>query len=281
MKTKIYIILFIFLNGDINLAQEYRSPYPIIFVHGLNSFEGTWDETINFLSPAFGGKQIFHAVLNAYTYTRLEGTDMILGNNDDDVLFPKLDTNGDSVNQLQNGSLFVINFKNFWNENTNDPRIIRYDHGSPGFNESDGNESAIYKQGYVLKKSIEKVREVTSADKVILVGHSMGGLAIREYLQRIDENGKKKWWVDTSDNSSGHKVAKVVTIGTPHGGSDAWAELAAPLGVNLFSEAVRDLRATLNNGNIEPGNSGRISFRAGSGGDCRVYGRAVGATAGS
>jgi len=250
VKTKIYIILFIFLNGDINLAQEYRSPYPIIFVHGLNSFEGTWDETINFLSPAFGGKQIFHAVLNAYTYTRLEGTDMILGNNDDDVLFPKLDTNGDSVNQLQNGSLFVINFKNFWNENTNDPRIIRYDHGSPGFNESDGNESAIYKQGYVLKKSIEKVREVTSADKVILVGHSMGGLAIREYLQRIDENGKKKWWVDTSDNSSGHKVAKVVTIGTPHGGSDAWAELAAPLGVNLFSEAVRDLRATLNNGNI-------------------------------
>ncbi|MBK9334166.1 MAG: hypothetical protein IPM96_17595 [Ignavibacteria bacterium] len=51
--------------------------------------------------------------------------------------------------------------------------------------------------------------EVTDADKVILIGHSMGGLAIREYLQRTEDNGEMKWWNNPKDTDNGHKVAKM------------------------------------------------------------------------
>lgn len=249
MKSYVmFLLIVLFMCIKINLAQEF-SPYPIIFVHGLNSDDNTWQETLDILSPIFGSSQVFHSVQNAYSGLRkLEGFDGVLGTNDDDVLFPVIDDeSGDSINQLQIGSLFAVNFENFWNEDSFNPRIDLYSNSSPGFDESDGNESAIYKQGFALKKCIEKVLAVTKSEKVILVGHSMGGLAIREYLQRMDENGKRKWWIDTIDQNNGHRVIKVVTIGTPHGGSDGWAFLGGPLGVNLFSEAVRDLRATFDN----------------------------------
>jgi len=75
----------------------------------------------------------------------------------------------------------------------------------------------------------------------------MGGLAIREYLQRI-ENNIRKWWIDPT-NQFGHKVARVVTIGTPHLGSNAACDptkkrITTKSGIADFngtSEAIRDL----------------------------------------
>ena len=49
---------------------------------------------------------------------------------------------------------------------------------------------------------------LTNKDKVILFGHSMGGLCAREYLQN-----SSNWQTDGS-----HHVAKLITRGTPHGG---------------------------------------------------------------
>ena len=46
-------------------------------------------------------------------------------------------------------------------------------------------------------------------NKVILVGHSMGGLAAREYIQN------SMHWL-----TGNHRVAKLVTSGTPHQGSN-------------------------------------------------------------
>ena len=77
---------------------------------------------------------------------------------------------------------------------------------------------------------------MTGRDKVILMGHSMGGLAAREYLQNTN-----LWMLDGK-----HHVAKLVTTGTPHGGSNASMSILSyyfpgdPV-VNQ-SEAVRDLR---------------------------------------
>jgi pimeloyl-ACP methyl ester carboxylesterase len=243
-------VLFIsILISELAYSQSLHTPYPIIFVHGLNSFEGTWDPTINFLSPFYGGKQIFHAVLNAYVGLRsLDGPDGQLGTNDDDVLFPNFDKDGKPVNQLHNGSLFVVNFDNFWNGDSSNPKIITYSSEPPGPNESASNESGIYKQGYALSKCIQAVLITTKAEKVILVGHSMGGLAIREYLQR-QEGGKHKWWYNPNDEINGHRVAKVVTIGTPHLGSDFFniTTRTPDKFPNLKSEAVRDLRYNYNN----------------------------------
>jgi pimeloyl-ACP methyl ester carboxylesterase len=55
-----------------------------------------------------------------------------------------------------------------------------------------------------LEQAITYVRRVTGADRVILVGYSMGGLAARAYLTK---------------RLTDHHVKRLVTIGTPHLGS--------------------------------------------------------------
>ncbi|MFQ5649410.1 MAG: alpha/beta fold hydrolase [bacterium] len=261
----------VFLSVPNLFAQTPETPYPILFVHGLESSDQTWDRTINELGVYvgdFGESHVFHAVLNAYAdMTNLYGPDGITGNKDDDVLI--LFNNED--NQLGNGQIYAINFENFWNQQPDNPRILKHRSDTPGNEESPSNQAAIYKQGYALGKMIEAVIRASGARKVILVGHSMGGLAIREYLQRR-ENGRPKWWVDPQDAQSGHKVAKVVTIGTPHLGSNF---LDWPFGLaeregeeqktaripNLKSEAVRDLRFNYNIFGLQ----GRYLFGGGEG----------------
>jgi triacylglycerol lipase len=59
-----------------------------------------------------------------------------------------------------------------------------------------------------LATKIDSVRAATGAERVVLIGHSMGGLVSRAYLRRF----------------GGDRVAKLVTIGTPHHGSVlAWS----------------------------------------------------------
>ncbi len=253
MKTLLLSLLCILFSTQ-SFSQTRNPAYPIIFIHGLDSEDDKWAPTLNVLDNYWGSAQSYHAVLNAYAnVTRIEGPDGILGTIDDDVL---LQFNNLS-NVLSNGNIFVINFKNFWNENPNDPRILIHNSGSPSlFGESDGNESAIVKQGYALKHAIKAVLDATKASKVILVGHSMGGLAAREYLQRTKDNSyppSRRWWIDTT-SLDGHKVAKLITIGTPHLGSNFLEWPSSPSDTkdgnrsqeeripNFNSEAVRDLR---------------------------------------
>lgn len=228
-----FVVCCLFFFSNITYSQEDRSPYPIIFVHGLNSDNGTWNTTINQLATIFrkNNNNVFQAVLNATTSTKLEDDILTYFNN--------------CSNQLSDGDLFAINFKNFWNQNSGNPQININSSSTPDNNQSKSNQSAIYKQGYAVKKAIESILNATGAEKVILVGHSMGGLAIREYLQRV-ENGKHKWWYNPNDEVNGHKVAKVVTIGTPHRGSNAWATVAELIGTGIDdeSEAVRDLKTS-------------------------------------
>ena len=54
-----------------------------------------------------------------------------------------------------------------------------------------------------LYAKIEEVRAATGAERVVLLAHSMGGLVARAYLRR----------------HGGERVAKLITIGTPHHGS--------------------------------------------------------------
>jgi pimeloyl-ACP methyl ester carboxylesterase len=69
-----------------------------------------------------------------------------------------------------------------------------------------------------LAKAIAAVREETGSSRVVLVGHSAGGLAGRKYLV---------------DHLYDHEVAKLVTIASPHRGS----ELAL---LSLFKRAFHD-----------------------------------------
>ncbi|MCB9308931.1 MAG: HYR domain-containing protein [Lewinellaceae bacterium] len=257
MAVAVVIIIF---NDKAFSQAECDCPYPIIFVHGWAGSEESWADFIDEVKPFWKGQpDVFYAVLNAnrqelnipgiLSPRAISGVDGILGNQDDDVLFSFI--NEDNI--LLNSCLYSVNFDNFWNEDSNAPLIIKNSQASPPPYSSDSNESAAFKQGYALGKAIERVLLATSKEKVILVGHSMGGLAIREYLQRRTGNSPT-WWVN-QNVSNGHQVAKVFTVGTPHLGSntgDEAPDFAGPLasallGFDLQSEAVRDLRYSYNN----------------------------------
>ncbi|MBX7043020.1 MAG: hypothetical protein K1X85_08965 [Ignavibacteria bacterium] len=238
IRSTIALIAVVFC---INLsdAQSGMSPYPVIFVHGLNSDDQTWNTVTAQLSTVWEMNEdhTLHFVLNA------RGGDTTLYMQD--VLSPLRDAGGNIVNVIGASDIYTVNFGNFWNRNPSDPRIILYSNTTPGSSQSPGNQSAISKQAFALSIAIDSVLRITGAEKVILVGHSMGGLAIREYLQRT-ENGSPKWWIDPQDTVIGHKVAKVVTTGTPHLGTNV---TSIPLfTIDNNSEAMRDMRISYTNG---------------------------------
>lgn len=109
------------------------------------------------------------------------------------------------------------------------------------------NQSAVAKQGAAVKVAVQRVMQITGKDKVILVGHSMGGLASREYIQN-----SYNWQADNQ-----HHVAKLLTLGTPHGGSNASdSGLGWFAGIQTRSEAIRDLKTTY----YYSGDQGRFLF---------------------
>jgi len=182
-----------------------KLPYPIIFIHGLESGSHTWTPYLNNLiekhSLGYGG-DLKYCLNPDGVFTTSDFNEILL--------------DFTSISPLQEADLYTINFNVDRLGNIND-------------NNGLSNQSAIYKQGVAVQKAVDKVLELTGKEKVILVGHSMGGLAIRQYLQL------RNW-----QNDGKHHVAKIFTIDSPHGGS-----IAATLnlgGIDIRSEAVRDLR---------------------------------------
>lgn len=194
----------------------------------------------NFLDEHFGWgvPEILNIGLNQTSSTRIFGVN---GVRDDPGPYIDDDVRYWSPDELRATPLYAVNFA-----------VDRS--GRSGFpigiaGQSESNAASLYKQGYGLSIAIRRVLEASGAERVILVGHCMGGLAIREYLQRTGPDGAPLWWVDSPGVAPRHhRVAKVVTIGTPHGGAPLanWTGWLNQLGVgNFSSEALRDL-TTLN-----------------------------------
>ncbi|MES2811004.1 MAG: alpha/beta fold hydrolase [Bacteroidota bacterium] len=202
------------IDAESRLVFQSKIPYPIIFIHGLMSDSETWNTSTDFFDAqygfTFGGR--FDFCLNA------DGNHTLANRN----FYP---TPGADITAFEpsigNGDYYYVNF----NVKTN---------GAFGTDVL-SNQAAVAKQGAALKKAVERVLQITGKDKVILVGHSMGGLCSREYIQN-----SANWQADGS-----HHVAKFLTAGTPNGGSNSSDN---PLGiftdVDVRSEAIRDLKMT-------------------------------------
>ncbi|WP_091465535.1 T9SS type A sorting domain-containing protein [Flavobacterium urocaniciphilum] len=209
-KDSLFQMKSVSLNQRVNF--ESKLPYPIIFIHGLNSSSSTWDASTAYFDSqygmTFGGR--FDFCLNA------DGNHGTANLN----IYP---TAGADIAAFETtmipGDYYTVNFN------------VNVD-GSLG-NGALSNQSAIYKQGIAVKKAVERVMQLTGKNKVILVGHSMGGLASRQYIQNTN------YW--QPDNA--HHVAKLLTLGTPHGGSNASdTGLGWFAGIDTKSEAIRDLK---------------------------------------
>lgn len=192
-----------------NLIFSRHIPYPIIFIHGLKSSDQTWSSLLDKLDLfgwSFGGRMDF-----CLNYDANLSTSFLTNDIHDFTLF----------SNLKIGDYYTVNF----DVNTN---------GTTYNNTVQSNQAAIVKQGKALQSAIKHVLDKTGSSKVIIVGHSMGGLASREYLQNSEN-----WQSDGK-----HHVAKLLTIGTPHGGSNQWT-----FGIlDGYSDAVRDLRWSYSNG---------------------------------
>lgn len=220
MKTAITIIfgLLALFFSNICLTQN-KLPYPIIFIHGLAGSDGTFGDSMEYLRDHnnLGEINVFDICLNADNEdeTSLMSEDVKWENfvhNDEEIFLGRRNYTGDEedyVHEWTESNIFAVNFKE-----------EKFEGANGFFNDyfDQSNQAAIYKQGYALNKMIQEVLDFTGAEKVILVGHSMGGLCIREYLQRTNENNMHINWIDPT-TPDGHKVARVATFGTPHLGS--------------------------------------------------------------
>ncbi len=155
-------------------------PYPVIFIHGLASSAETWDAYRDYLIKNAGWTFGGIAVYHPDTKTT-------------DISCP-----ADPV-QLAActgtaGDFYTLNFS----DNQNLPFAV---------------------QGGELASIITTVlAENPDATKVLLIAHSMGGLAAREYLQGLARMADSETTISYWDD-----VAKLITVGTPHQGS-FWAE---------------------------------------------------------
>ena len=195
-------------------------PYPIIFIHGLNSSSETWKTFSDYLDTQFG-----------FSYG---------GRLDYCLNFDRKNSNANIICGTSAGATADIGLFNA-TLISGDYYFVNFDAGYNGSFHPQGNafdvlsnQSAIAKQGVAVKWAIEEVLKKTGREKVVLVAHSMGGLASREYLQN-----PVLWQADGK-----HHVAKLVTTGTPHGGSNTTSYGLGIGGIDEQSEAVRDLRST-------------------------------------
>jgi formylglycine-generating enzyme required for sulfatase activity len=138
--------------------------------------------------------------------------------------------------------------------------IFRINYEAAGFELS--NQAAIRKQGLAIARLVDEIIAQAAAsgraiEQFLVVGHSMGGLGLREYLDRwlpapwmAGWEETEHWW---SRSHQQPPVRRYVSLGTPHLGSDcSWGASPFPClhfepetagGIpDMLSDAARDLR---------------------------------------
>lgn len=197
------------INIQPNGSQDLHLPYPVLLVHGLSSSDQTWNTFVSDIRNIFGWNYggSFHFCLNQDA-------------NNTSALFVNDFADYTNLSNIYPSDFYTINFDVQNNGTIYNTNVL-------------SNQSAIFKQGYAVRNAVNYILQKTGRNKIILLGHSMGGLASREYVQNPSKY--------QSDGQ--HHIAKIITLGTPHGGSNAGPTFS-PLTPDGQSEAVRDLRTS-------------------------------------
>jgi pimeloyl-ACP methyl ester carboxylesterase len=194
---------------------EGKKPkYPIVFLHGIASTSATWDDTMDFLNQTYGWT--LGGLLKTTPYGQLckDPNSLRLSTFDR----PCAEFLGFGIK----GDFYAANF---------------FDNNANYNNAVDG----IRQQGREVKAFLEEIHKKVGPGPIIIVAHSMGGLAARSYMEALN----------TTYNND---VARLVTIGTPHKGTPAVDVLAnsatlefllqhvAQIDIHRDSDGVRDMR---------------------------------------
>jgi pimeloyl-ACP methyl ester carboxylesterase len=77
----------------------------------------------------------------------------------------------------------------------------------------------IYQKGNELAQVIASIREITNAPRVVVVGHSMGGLDARSYIEGLASPiALVNQTVPSNTTPYLNEIAELITLDTPHGG---------------------------------------------------------------
>ena len=205
-------------------VYDARLPLPVLFLHGMSGDPSSWGGMATLLSNDAGlteGQELRYC-LNG------DGSD---GSSTLDEVLPF------TALPAGHADFFRINFEcnaggTCWsNSSSNSDGIF-------------SGQAAAAKQGLAVADAVAEILDATGAPEIVLVSHSMGGLAAREYLQNPE------YWPVDDQGVAHHRVAKLVTSGTPHNGSNfsvGWLEDLGDLfgfDIEQRSDAVRDLRTS-------------------------------------
>jgi len=206
----------------------------VVLVHGLNSGSSTWKDMRSQISKALGitdgssveigmsiaikeGAKCWNASDDEAALISCSTLSAIKGQN----FFRKAELQkveaSDKVFGLDRGQ-FTLNRINWKLESEGSDGIVSEDSKKRSkflkqrlfsINFSNNNQLTYDAQGSQLAQVIENIKEITGVKNIILVGHSMGGLACRAYIQNENSNG----------------VTKLITIDTPHLGGKTFSKL--------------------------------------------------------
>jgi uncharacterized alpha/beta hydrolase family protein len=189
----------------------------IVFVHGLNSNSNTFWKMAKEIAKAKGEKQIlkigYEAQILDNEYCYDENGDLISCNNEEftstntlakiiyglkddqfetkNLYYKILDLNETNLS-IPKENILPTDFK------TNIHTIL--------INFSNNKNLSFEAQGKELGVMLNKIKDITNEKDFILIGHSMGGIAIREYMQKFFDNNIT--------------IDGIITIATPHKGID-------------------------------------------------------------
>lgn len=199
MSAATVAVLFVqFLSAPAASAQSEE--YPILFVHGFCSSSDMWWPMINHFTDDTDSRARFSSptVLNLYdskgTVYHLLDRDNPQNNSKSDLF-----DSGDSSKQL-----FTIDF---------------FNDQAQTFKAGYVNDTGIRHKGVELSTVIKEVVRISGKSKVIVVAHSLGGLAARAYVEGVAKLDTQAAIPFNQD------VAAIITIDTPHRGSD-WTEVS-------------------------------------------------------
>lgn len=173
----------LFLAHFIATSAPAQSVHPVLLVHGLWSDCSTWDGVVGDLESS----QFVEAPSLFFWAGRADPTlyrECRATRGGPTIRLDQLQTEGDAYVRATAGLL-------------GKSVVARLT-----FSSSDGQTFA--EQGRQVNAAVRRLREMTGASKVLLVGHSMGGLAARAYVQSPAYRGD---------------VSTIMTIVTPHAGS--------------------------------------------------------------
>jgi pimeloyl-ACP methyl ester carboxylesterase len=199
------------------VVSGQSSDLPVLLVHGFCSDSDTWSNMIARLqqsSPRYG-----NGVTKLYTAF---GIVFHRGDGDKSAWDTRVPSRIDfSAPPYRDKKLFTIDF---------------YSDRAGSFDRNLVNDTGIAHKSAELSAVIREVARINGSTKVIVVGHSLGGLAARSYVQSFASID------DTTFVSYVDNVAQIITIDTPHNGANSLASFnigVSPI-FSCMAESSRD-----------------------------------------